>query len=154
MQQHESKTAPERRARSHKEIDDLVETRTDALSLYSELASKRPFTPEHNTQTLLQSFCESLIDYTASAHFQLYRHIDEDRERRAPVRQVADEIYPTISEITQAILDFNDKYDCEDHCTNLSELADDLSSLGERLADRIELEDRLIKVLASPRSAY
>lgn len=62
-------TIPERRARSHQEIDDLVECRTGALALYSELASKQPFKPEQDTQRLLQTFCESLIDYTASAHF-------------------------------------------------------------------------------------
>jgi regulator of sigma D len=148
---HQSIAAPERRARSHKEIDDLVECRTGALSLYTELASHQPFKPDHDIQRLLQSFCESLIDYTASAHFQLYRHIDEERERRQPVLQIAGEVYPSISEITQQILDFNDKYDCEDHCSNLDELANDLSLLGERLADRIELEDRLIKVLVRPR---
>lgn len=145
-------TIPERRARSHQEIEDLVECRTGALSLYSELASKQPFKTEHDTQRLLQTFCERLIDYTASAHFQLYRHIDEDRERRAPIRDIAGEVYPNISEITQKILDFNDKYDCEDHCGDFSHLADDLSVLGEQLADRIELEDKLIELLASPRS--
>jgi regulator of sigma D len=144
-------SVPERRARSHHEINDLVESRTDALSLYSELASQQPFKPEHDTQRLLQSFCESLIDYTASAHFQLYRHIDEDRERRLSVKEVADQIYPSISKITQNILDFNDKYDCEDHCGDFNDLADDLSLIGEKLADRIELEDRLIEVLTSQR---
>jgi regulator of sigma D len=144
-------TIPERRARSHQEIEDLVECRTGALSLYSELASKQPFKIEQDTQRLLQTFCERLIDYTASAHFQLYRHIDEDRERRAPIRDIAGDVYPNISEITQKILDFNDKYDCEDHCGDFSHLADDLSVLGEQLADRIELEDKLIELLASTR---
>jgi regulator of sigma D len=149
--QSETRSLPERRARSHSEIHALVECRTDALALYSKLASRQPFKPEQETQALLQNFCESLIDYTASAHFQLYRHIDEDRERRRAVLDIADEVYPTISEITQQILDFNDKYDCEDHCTSLDNLATDLSTLGEKLADRIELEDRLIDVLASTR---
>ena len=148
----ENHSIPERRARSHQEIDDLVECRTGALSLYSELAAKQPFKTEHDTQRLLQTFCERLIDYTASAHFQLYRHIDEDRERREPIRAIADQVYPNISEITQKILDFNDKYDCEDHCGDFSHLADDLSSLGEQLADRIELEDRLIAILSAPRT--
>ena len=147
----EAHVIPERRARSHQEINDLVESRTGTLALYSELASRRPFKPEHDTQVLLQNFCESLIDYTASAHFQLYRHIDEDRERRQPVREVAEEVYPSIADITQKILDFNDKYDCEDHCGDFSSLADDLSQLGEQLADRIELEDKLIAILSSPR---
>jgi len=149
--QSESKTKLERRARSHQEIDHLVESRTGALSLYSELAAKRPFKPEHNTQRLLQNFCETLIDYTASAHFQLYRYIDENCERRLPIQEIAGEIYPTISEITQQFLDFNDKYDCEDHCGNFTELAGDLSAIGEKLADRIDLEDRLIAVLSAPR---
>ena len=81
-------------------------------------------------------------------------HIDEDKERREPVQKIAGEIYPRISDITQFILDFNDKYDCEDHCSDLAELVDDLSELGEKLADRIELEDRLIQVMCRPRTSY
>ena len=152
--QSENKVKPERRARSHQEIDHLVERRTGALSLYSELAAKRPFKLEQDTQRLLQSFCETLIDYTASAHFQLYRHIDEDRERRLPIMEIAGEIYPTISDITQKFLEFNDKYDCEDHCRDFTELANDLSDVGEKLADRIDLEDRLIAVLSAPRAHH
>jgi len=140
----------DRRVQSQKDLKALVESRSETLSILSELASKQPFKPEHATQVLLQNFCESLIDYTASAHFQLYRHIDEDRERRKPVLAIASEIYPSIVKSTQAILAFNDRYDCEDHCSNLSELAGDLSQLGEMLADRIELEDRLINVLRRP----
>lgn len=141
----------ERRAQSHQDISKLVDSRNETLAILSDLALRQPFKIDHDTQLLLQNFCESLIDYTASAHFQLYRHIDEEKERRAPVQEIAGEIYPRISDITQAILDFNDKYDCEDHCTNLAGLADDLSKLGELLADRIELEDRLIQVMRRPR---
>ena len=149
----EVQTPPvERRARSHADINHLVDSRNETLTILSDLAAKQPFAAAvHDTQVLLQHFCESLIDYTASAHFQLYRHIDEDKERRAPVQKIAGEIYPRIADITQAILDFNDKYDCEDHCTNLDALADDLSKLGELLADRIELEDQLIDVMCAPR---
>jgi regulator of sigma D len=151
MQSKSDAPVVERRAQSHREIGTLVESRTDTLALLGELASKQPFKPEHDTQLLLQNFCESLIDYTASAHFQLYRHIDENKERRVAVREVAEEVYPRISEITQLFLDFNDKYDCEDHCDNMSELASDLSKLGELLADRIDLEDQVIAVLCAPR---
>jgi len=150
--QSNSEVLVERRARSQREIGALVDSRNDTLSLLGELASKQPFTPEHDTQVLLQNFCESLIDYTATAHFQLYRHIDEDKERREPVLDIADKIYPRIAEITQLFLTFNDKYDCEDHCDDLSQLASELSELGEHLADRIELEDQLINVLCAPRS--
>lgn len=141
----------ERRAQSHKDIELLVESRTETLALYSDLAAKQPFKVERATQVLLQNFCESLIDYTATAHFQLYRHIDEDKERRAPVQKIAGELYPRISEITQQFLGFNDKYDCEDHCEDLGALSDDLSKLGEQLADRIDLEDKLIGVMRTLR---
>jgi len=45
-------------------------------------------------------------------------------------------------------LDFNDKYDCEDHCTVLDTLSRDLSRLGEEIAQRIELEDKLLTAMA------
>lgn len=142
----------ERRGQSHDNIQTLVSTRTDTLALYSRLASKTPFNSDKPTQKLLQEFCESLIDYTATAHFQLYRHIDENKERRAPVKNLAQEIYPDIADITQKILDFNDKYDCQDHCCDFGSLANDLSSLGEILADRIEMEDKVINALTVSRN--
>ena len=139
----------ERRSESYRQLNTLVATRTNTLALFTKLASVKPFKPDQPTQTLLQEFCESLIDYTATAHFQLYRYIDEKKERRQPILNVAGEIYPRIIDITQKVLDFNDKYDCEDHCENLQGLANDLSELGVLLADRIELEDRLISVLTA-----
>lgn len=141
----------ERRAESHKQIEALVSSRTDTLTLYSKLAASKPFSLNKSTQKLLQDFCESLIDYTAGAHFQLYRFIDERKERRKPVLDVAEQVYPGIAESTQQILDFNDKYDCEDHCEDFKQLEVDLSKLGVILADRLELEDRLISILTSPR---
>ena len=145
-------TIQERRGSSHSNIKTLVSSRTDTLSLYSQLASKTPFNSDKPTQKLLQDFCASLIDYTASAHFQLYRHIDEKMERRQNVQSIAQNVYPEIESITQKILDFNDKYDCQDHCNNLGGLEGDLSMLGEILADRIEMEDQVINALTIGRN--
>lgn len=138
----------ERRIRSANLVNKIVEARTEVLALFSKLIAQRPFITHSVAPSLLQQFCQALVDYTAHAHFQLYRHFAENRERRVSVSKVADQIYPQILTITQAILDFNDKYDCEDHCERLSTLDKDLSTLGEQLADRIELEDRLIAVFA------
>lgn len=145
-------TRHERRADSQKQLQTLVSSRTDTLSLYSRLAANKPFKSNKTTQKLLQEFCASLIDYTAGAHFQLYRFIDERKERRKPVSDVAEHIYPKIIDSTQQILDFNDKYDCQDHCDNFDRLETDLSTLGVILADRIEMEDQLIDVLTAPRN--
>ena len=147
-----AQTRQERRADSQKQLQTLVSSRTDTLSLYSRLAANKPFKSNKTTQKLLQEFCASLIDYTAGAHFQLYRFIDERKERRKPVSDVAERIYPNIIDSTQQILDFNDKYDCQDHCDNFERLETDLSSLGVILADRIEMEDQLIEVLTAPRN--
>ncbi len=143
----------ERRALSHQAIDRLVEHRTKMLALYSELAVRRPFNQSSSIVELLKQFCQSLVDYSADAHFRLYRYVDNDQERRMSVSKVAKEVYPYIERSTQKILDFNDRYDSDEHCADsLGKLENDLSLLGEILADRIELEDRLIEVLGKSRS--
>ena len=141
----------ERRKESHNKLRALLESRTETLSLLNDLAAMRPFKPEHDVQVLLQEFCESLVDYTASAHFQLYSYIEEGRERRASVRELAEAVYPRIAAATQKILDFNEKYDCGDHCNNLESLDKDLSQLGEILANRIQDEDQIIELLTRER---
>jgi len=147
----ENEVIRERRADSHQKIQSLVTARTKTLSLYSRFASLQPFNERKDMAGKLQRFCQALIDYTASAHFTLYKYIDENKERRKNVIDVAHEVYPCIVESTQVILDFNDKYDSETHCEDLSGLAADLSGLGEALADRIEMEDRLIDALTRRR---
>jgi regulator of sigma D len=140
-----TQSAPvERRASSISKLHTLLETRNETLALFSQLAGMRPFNPDTEMKRLIQEFCGVVVDYTASAHFQLYRFIEEDAERRTEVRKVAEKIYPEIAASTRFILDFNEKYDCEDHCDNLSNFEQDLSKLGEVLADRITLEDQII----------
>ena len=138
----------DRRKGSREAIQRLVEHRTEMLALYGELASHRPFEKSDSLLMLIQRYCQALVDYTADAHFRLYRYIEANTERRTRVLEVADRVYPTIANATQVILDFNDKYDTPEHCSDLlNQLEKDLSSLGELLADRIELEDQLIEVL-------
>jgi len=91
------------------------------------------------------------VDYTASAHFQLYRFIDEGTERRIKVLEIAKQVYPSIADTTQQILDFNEKYDNEENCKALTGLDQDLSRLGEILADRILCEDQVIEAISSGR---
>ena len=138
----------DRRTESHGAIMKLVEHRTDMLSAFSDLATHRPFAPSEELMQRIQRFCELLVDYTADAHFRLYRFVDNQQERRMSVSKIADLVYPRIASMTQNILDFNDKYDTSQHTRDqIASLEDDLSKLGECLADRIELEDRLIDVM-------
>jgi len=142
----------DRRGRSREKLTTLVKTRTETLSLYTELANQRPFEADEVTSEALQDFCQALIDYAASAHFQLYRFIADRVERRTPVLDVADKVYPKIIHTTDLILRFNDKYESVDLTNgdaNILVLLDsDLSTLGETLAERIQLEDQVISAMA------
>lgn len=137
----------ERRGHSQELVDKLVAERTEMLVIFCRLAGVEPYAPTRPVQKLLQSFCQILVDYIAAGHFALYERIVEGTERREGVGNLAGRLYPRIAESTEMALDFNDKYDCEDHCTELNSLSRDLSHLGEELAARIELEDKLIKGL-------
>lgn len=148
----EVQTSVERRASSISRLNTLIETRTETLALLNQLIAMRPFDGDEDMLALLQEFCESLVDYTASAHFQLYRFIEEGRERRSDVRALAEKIYPRIAGITRVILDFNEKYESDGSLEDLAQLDRDLSRLGEVLADRITEEDKIINVLIQARA--
>ncbi len=145
------KAIPERRTRSLSMVKQLVEARAEMLSLYGTLAGKKPFTDVEDVSELLAEFCAQMIDYTANAHFQLYRYFAENRERRASIAAVSNKIYPRIVDITQSVLDFNDRYDSDQQRHELGTLEADLSRLGEELAERIELEDQLVNALSRTR---
>ena len=139
-----SQVNSDRRDESHDKLHTLIESRTETLSLYNQLINMRPFSIEDGLTILLEELCEALIDYTASAHFQLYRFIDDGSERREAVITIANEVYPAISKVTDFIIQFNDKYDGEKDSLILTNLDNDLSVLGEALADRITNEDQII----------
>jgi len=142
----------EARTDSRQKMNSLLGARKETLSLYSELAALRPFQEEEDVNVVLQEFCETLMDYTASAHFQLYRFIEDGTERRANIREVAAKVYPNISMTTEQFLDFNDKYEADQKGQHFSSLDYDLSSLGEILADRILYEDQVISAFTAPKS--
>lgn len=138
---------------SRQKMDSLLGARKETLSLYSELAALRPFEESDDVSVVLQEFCETLMDYVASAHFQLYRFIADGSERRTNVRNLAEKIYPNISLTTEQFLDFNDKYDDEKKSQHFPSLDTDLSGLGEILADRILYEDQVISAFAVSKSS-
>ena len=101
----------DRRTSTNEKLGALVTSRNETLSQLAELARRQPFHADASMERALRRFCEALIDYTASAHFQLYRFLADKRERRQAVLAVADEVYPKIVETTDTILRFNDKYE-------------------------------------------
>ena len=147
--------ANDRRSRTRKEIKQLIAERNEVLSLYCQLAGcegNDSKTHDEIDLEILQEFCQVLIDYIATGHFELYNRISEGGERRIDISKLASIIWPRIEKTTQTAVDFNDLYDGgNNYSDNLKqELPKYLSRLGEDLATRIELEDQLINTLLSP----
>ena len=141
----------DRRKRSKSLTEKMVAERSDMLILFCRVAGLEPFSSPPNskdTPRLIQEFCQIMVDYIASGHFLLYERIISGQERRQEISDLAEEIYPKISETTEIALDFNDKYDTEHAEGQVGSLEKDLSILGEALANRIELEDKLIRALS------
>lgn len=146
-----SSTDMERRTTSQGAIAKLVAERTEMLTLFCRVAGLEPYEKgRHKTppREVFQEFLQVLVDYLAAGHFSLYERIANGNERRRAVSDLAAQLYPRIAETTQAALDFNDMYDGKSfEITPL--FHEHLSRLGELLASRIEVEDKIISQVLS-----
>jgi len=139
----------DRRARTHDMVRKLLDERQEMFTMYCRVAGLEPYNETKPDVDALQSFCQVLVDYSAFGHFEIYERIVSGRERRNQVVEVAREVYPRIAEASEAAVEFNDKYDASDHTLDLNQLDRDLCKLGEELAVRIEMEDRIIQALTA-----
>lgn len=128
-------------------IDELLQERKKMWSLYCSVAGLEPFSEKQPIEDKLNEFCQILVDYISLGHFGIYRRIADGEERRRKVLELAEYIYPEIEKTTEIAVSFNDKYEKLTGERLLKHLPKDLSTLGETLASRIDLEDRLIKSL-------
>jgi regulator of sigma D len=139
--------SPDRRMQTRQMVDKWLRERQQMLVLYCQLAGLEPYTPDRSSKELLRQFCQVMVDYIAFGHFEVYNRIGQGEERRTDVLKVAEEVYPKIAQVAEISVAFNDKYDTEGNNSHLDDLDEDLSSLGAELANRIELEDRVVQAL-------
>ena len=151
-----SQAPNERRERTRKEIKQLIEDRNTVLAQYYNLAK---LTEDYDddigtTLELVEEFCQKLVDYMATGHFEIYRRIEEGNERRDDIIKLADKIMPRINDTTQIAIAFNDLYDSTTNAKDdaIDQLPKYLEELGEELATRIELEDQFINLLLTTSS--
>jgi regulator of sigma D len=137
----------ERRQQACQLIAELQNERQEVWSLYCHVAELKPFSANDALKSLLIQFSQILVDYVSLGHFGVYERLLAGTERRKGVLSVAKDIYPEFSATTDAAISFNDKYDNVDKIDVFEDLEQDLSALGESLAKRIELEDRLCEVM-------
>lgn len=125
-------------------IEALLEERKQVWSLYCVVAGLNETKTNKSMEVLIEDFCQLLVDYISLGHFGVYQKILDGSERRKAIINAAERLYPKISKATEVVLDFNDKYQTLTPKMILNDLSNDLSELGEQLANRIELEDQLL----------
>lgn len=138
---------PERRQQAVKLIEELKTERHQVWTMYCHIAELKPFSANQKVRKLLIEFSQLLVDYISLGHFGVYERLVSGNERRNAVLSLANDVYPKLSETTAAAVAFNDKYDKVGSALETEMLQQDLSVLGENLAMRIELEDRLCSML-------
>ena len=144
----------DRRTRTQREIKQLIAERNSVLSQYYNLTSHVDETDDVDSlKELLQDFCQDMVDYVATGHFEIYRRIEDGIERRNEILELSEEVFHKIIDTTKAAINFNDLYDFSDELNldSLKNFPHQLSELGQNLATRIELEDRFINTLLTPK---
>ena len=121
------------------------------FTLYGRLVELAPFDSAPPDPAMIEEFCEILIDYMAAGHFGFYRRIAEGRERRRSVVHMAADSYPGISATTEAAVEFNDNHAGLRPVRDVETFSRDLSSLGELLDKRVNMEDRLLEAMLASR---
>ncbi len=135
---------------AHSAIDNWLLERQKLLVQYCELAGLPPY--EHNKGQLpdgksIRAFCQRLVDYVSTGHFEVYDKIASQSEDESQQKAVSERIIPKISDTTEHALAFNDKFASIDNEQQLQDFDSTLSSLGQILEDRFELEDQLIHTI-------
>jgi regulator of sigma D len=112
----------------------------------SDLHEESPATTQVHQK--LQNFCQILVDYVSAGHFEVYYELLREAEAFDDgSAELAKSLLPSLSANTQTALEFNDQYGNVEAGKVLKCLTQNLSTLGEVLESRFELEDRLTEVM-------
>lgn len=131
-------------ANFHEAAKSLLESRNNALSLYKQVMSYQPFEENQLLREVLEDFCEQLVDYSGKVHFALLNNIEENFADNPQIITIANDISRLLVENTQQILDFQDAYNADVEKTDIDQLSNKLSQVGEIIGNRISIEDKLI----------
>ncbi|MGZ5006470.1 MAG: Rsd/AlgQ family anti-sigma factor [Methylobacter sp.] len=138
---------PEKRQQVYQLVAELQQERQEVWSLYCHVAELMPLSANQAIKKKLARFSEILIDYVSLGHFGVCECLFADADSQdSALSSVAKDIYPALSFTTEAAVSFNDKYE-SGAVALFEDLKHDLSALGESLAKRIELEDRLCELI-------
>ncbi|WEM42149.1 sigma D regulator [Photobacterium sp. DA100] len=133
-------------------IDHWLMSRQQLLIDYCKLAGLPPF--ESNSRQLpttsqLQLFSQELVDYISEGHFKIYDMVMErwNATGYSPTEEIS-QLYAQITQTTDPMLNFSDKYTDIDEDDELPDFDSDLSDIGELIEIRFALEDKLIELIS------
>lgn len=135
---------------NHQALDHWLEERQELLVRYCEMAGLPPYSKSESlpSATDITGFCEILVDYVSTGHFEIYDKLIANAEVDiTKAKELAQQLYPLITVTTEQVLSFNDSYAEVSAEEPLPGFDRDLSKLGEALEVRMELEDRLLHML-------
>lgn len=126
-------------------INDWLNERQQLIVLFNRLSEQRPFT---HADTIADEFNEMvtfLIDYVSAGQFQVFETIFQ-AAKSEPALGLNPNTMVQLLRTTNAALDFAERYRESVTEENLAQLEAELSDLGEWVAVRMDLEDRLIEL--------
>lgn len=138
-------TAQERWGGVHDLIDRWLQERKELVTAFRTLRDAQPAFAD---QSKHQDFCQVLVDYVSSWHFEVCEQLISEAKAfgDAGGLELANQINPRIEDSTQEAVAFNDQCS-KGQCKDSERFAEELKKLGAKLHERFELEDCLIEVL-------
>ena len=141
----------ERVGGNNKLVDRWLLVRKHLLVAYYNLVGLKPGKESFMrlNEKALDDFCQSLVDYLSSGHFNIYERIIGEMEGSTPLL-AATKIYPQLEANTQQMMDYYDTCleSAIDH-DNYLEFQQALSDIGESLEARFALEDKLLALVVA-----
>ncbi len=141
----------ERVGGNNKLVDRWLLVRKHLLIAYYNLVGLKPGKESFMrlNEKALDDFCQSLVDYLSSGHFNIYERIIGEMEGSTPLL-AATKIYPQLEANTQQMMDYYDTCleNAIDH-DNYLEFQQALSDIGESLEARFALEDKLLALVVA-----
>ncbi|WP_039054709.1 Rsd/AlgQ family anti-sigma factor [Enterobacter sp. Bisph1] len=131
---------------NNKLVDHWLQARKQLLVSYYNLVGIKPGKGSYMqlNEKALDDFCHNLVEYLSAGHFNIYERIINDLEGSSPLF-AATQLYPMLKANTEEIMNYYDSslenaID-DDNCLEFQQA---LSDIGEALAARFTLEDKLI----------
>ena len=132
-------------------IDNWLAERQHCVVLYCQLAGLPPYQQEANRlpeQSLITTFCSSLLNYASKGHFEVYEEIIAQCKLDGKENlKIAQQLYSRITKTTDTALNFNEKYSDAATELDLLDFDADLSELGQVMESRFEREDQLLEIV-------